>query len=153
MHAPDEHFEEMAAFFDRRAEGYDAHMREAVEDFDAFYNAVAAIVTPTGAPIRILDLGAGTGAELGGIFRRAPRARWKVGHTGSSRCCARRWGLRDTGHAQLDGRRRGSVRRPQDTLHGDGRGRRHLLTDARCAAERQPARASLPGGATELAQV
>ncbi len=67
--------EEMAAFFDRRAEGYDAHMRKTVEDFDAFYAAVASAIAPTNEPVRILDLGAGTGAELEGIFCRAPQAR------------------------------------------------------------------------------
>ncbi len=66
--------EEMAAFFDRRAEGYDAHMRKTVENFDAFYNAVASAVALATEPVRILDLGAGTGAELEGIFARAPQA-------------------------------------------------------------------------------
>lgn len=67
--------EEMAAFFDLRAEGYDAHMRATVEDFDAFYGAVASAVEPTRAPVRILDLGVGTGAELDSILVRAPHAR------------------------------------------------------------------------------
>lgn len=75
MDVLDERPEAMAAFFDRRVDGYDAHMRESVEDFDAFYHALAAVVKPTHAPIRVLDLGAGTGAQLDGIFARAPRAR------------------------------------------------------------------------------
>jgi tRNA (cmo5U34)-methyltransferase len=66
--------EEMAAFFDRRVEGYEDHMAEHVEDFDAFYeSAVAAIPESPGGP-RILDLGIGTGLLLDRLFARFPDA-------------------------------------------------------------------------------
>jgi tRNA (cmo5U34)-methyltransferase len=67
--------EPMAAFFDIRADGYDDHMHKALGDlFDPYYQAIAALIPRTAEPIRILDLGTGTGAELGPIFGRAPRA-------------------------------------------------------------------------------
>ena len=67
--------EPMADFFDRRADGYDEHMRENVEAFDAFYGAVAAAVPETDEPLEILDLGVGTGLELPAVLARAPNAR------------------------------------------------------------------------------
>ena len=66
--------EPMGEFFDRRAEGYDEHMRRSVESFDAFYDAVADAVDATDAPVRILDLGVGTGLEVERILERAPNA-------------------------------------------------------------------------------
>ena len=66
--------EPMTAFFDRRAGSYDEHMRQNVADFEAFYRAVARPVAPTGEPLRILDLGCGTGLELRYILARVPRA-------------------------------------------------------------------------------
>jgi tRNA (cmo5U34)-methyltransferase len=65
--------EEMDAFFNARADGYDEHMRE-VLDAPAFYGAIAAAIQPTSDPIAILDLGIGTGLELEGIFAHAPHA-------------------------------------------------------------------------------
>ncbi len=62
--------EEMGAFFNARAEGYDDHMRK-VLDAPAFYGAIAEAVAPTDDPIAVLDLGCGTGLELAGIFARA----------------------------------------------------------------------------------
>ncbi len=67
--------EDMAGFFDRRADGYEEHMRGAVVRFAEFYGAVAGAVAATGEPVKILDLGCGTGLELEGILRRAPNAR------------------------------------------------------------------------------
>lgn len=67
--------EEMAAFFDLRADGYDAHMEETVASFEAFYRAVAGPIVPTLAPIRVLDIGCGTGLEIAEILERAPNAR------------------------------------------------------------------------------
>jgi tRNA (cmo5U34)-methyltransferase len=67
----------MAAFFDARAAGYDAHMRGYIfndETFAQFYGAAAAPLPVTPAPIRVLDLGCGTGLELDYIFQRAPNA-------------------------------------------------------------------------------
>ncbi|MGE5673158.1 MAG: class I SAM-dependent methyltransferase [Mycobacterium leprae] len=67
--------EEMAAFFDARADGYDDHMRECLGSlFTPFYSALATAVTPTTDEIEILDLGAGTGAEITGLLGRAPNA-------------------------------------------------------------------------------
>jgi tRNA (cmo5U34)-methyltransferase len=69
--------EEMAAFFNARVDGYDDHMRSSLGDlFDAFYTAVAAPIAAGMEPVDMLDLGAGTGAELATIFSRAPRARF-----------------------------------------------------------------------------
>lgn len=70
--------EEMAAFFDARVDGYDDHMRSSLGEglFEAFYAAVAAPIAPGEEPIAILDLGAGTGAEIGVIFERTPNARF-----------------------------------------------------------------------------
>jgi tRNA (cmo5U34)-methyltransferase len=67
--------EPMASFFDARAETYDAHMRATVADFHGFYGAIAQAVPETAAPLEILDLGCGTGAELAGVLERAPQSR------------------------------------------------------------------------------
>lgn len=68
--------ENMAKFFDVRADGYDEHMRQAVTSFEEFYNtAVVQPVKPTRHPVQVLDLGAGTGLELTGVFAKAPNAR------------------------------------------------------------------------------
>jgi len=65
----------MADFFDARVDGYDEHMRANVETFDAFYEAIGAACPRTDASIEVLDLGIGTGLELGPLFARAPGAR------------------------------------------------------------------------------
>ena len=68
--------EEMGPFFDGRSSGYDAHMREVLGSrFTPFYDAVADAIDRTDADIHVLDLGAGTGAELEGVLAHAPRAR------------------------------------------------------------------------------
>lgn len=67
--------EEMERFFDERAQGYDEDMRSVVVSFEAFYGGIAAPLLATDAPIRVLDLGCGTGLELAGIWARAPNAR------------------------------------------------------------------------------
>lgn len=67
--------ENMAEFFNVRADGYDDHMRRTVVSFDEFYGAVAQPVEPTQLPVHVLDLGAGTGLELTAIFAKAPNAR------------------------------------------------------------------------------
>lgn len=64
----------MAHFFDTRAATYDRHMRENVDHFEDLYRAVAQAIAPTTDPIRILDLGCGTGLELPLVFQRAPNA-------------------------------------------------------------------------------
>lgn len=67
--------EHMADFFDARSHGYDEHMRRSVSEFDAFYQSIARLVSPTEQPVNILDIGCGTGLDLDAIFKRAPRAR------------------------------------------------------------------------------
>ncbi|MBX2999458.1 MAG: class I SAM-dependent methyltransferase [Caldilineaceae bacterium] len=77
----DENFdrpEPMADFFDLRAEGYDEHMRGyvfTVDQFTAFYEAVALSFPVTEEPLTVLDLGCGTGLEIEFILRRVPNAR------------------------------------------------------------------------------
>ena len=66
--------EEMAAFFDYRANGYEAHMKQD-PDFEMFYSSVAAPIRPTDEAIHVLDLGCGTGLELRWLFEKAPNAR------------------------------------------------------------------------------
>jgi tRNA (cmo5U34)-methyltransferase len=69
--------EAMAAFFNARAAGYDAHMRDNVfpgAAFVQFYEALSAPIESTGDPLTILDLGCGTGLEIEVLLRRAPNA-------------------------------------------------------------------------------
>jgi len=66
--------EEMTTFFDTRAAEYEAHMRENIEGFNAFYDSVVAALPASRRP-RILDLGIGTGLELDRLFARFPSAR------------------------------------------------------------------------------
>ena len=76
--------EEMAAFFDARAAGYDDYIRDEIlpgDEFAGFYHALCAPIDAlsnstggTGAPIRVLDLGCGTGLELEALFEKAPNA-------------------------------------------------------------------------------
>jgi tRNA (cmo5U34)-methyltransferase len=69
--------EEMAAFFDARAVGYDEYIREQIfpdEMFAQFYGALSASIGKSDEPRRILDLGCGTGLELEALFQRAPNA-------------------------------------------------------------------------------
>ena len=73
-----EPIQEMAAFFDARAAGYDDYFRDEIfpgESFAQFYGAMSAPMSETDAPLRILDLGCGTGLELEPLFQRAPNAR------------------------------------------------------------------------------
>ena len=65
--------EEMAAFFERRIDGYDAHMLRDIEGAAEFYPFTASCL-PDG-PAAVLDLGCGTGLELDAYFRRNPAAR------------------------------------------------------------------------------
>ena len=67
--------EDMAEFFDLRATGYEDHMAEHIEDFDAFYASVAEQLPIAWEAPHILDLGVGTGLELDPIFERFPKAR------------------------------------------------------------------------------
>lgn len=64
----------MAVFFDRRIDGYDAHMMNCIVGADEFYKFTAACL-PQNADARILDLGCGTGLELEEYFKTNPTAR------------------------------------------------------------------------------
>lgn len=72
-----EEIEEMGAFFDVRAAGYDAHMRDNVFDdgtFSQFYESASAPIEKTDEPLNILNLGCGTGLEIEGLLQRVPNA-------------------------------------------------------------------------------
>ena len=62
--------EKMGAFFDARLDGYDNHMLTDIEGAGEFYPFTASLL-PEG---RILDLGCGTGLELGYYFARCPES-------------------------------------------------------------------------------
>ena len=65
--------EKMDAFFEKRLDGYDEHMRTNVDDEGQFYAFTAAqLPKVTGA--KILDLGCGTGLELEEYFPLNPTA-------------------------------------------------------------------------------
>ena len=69
--------EEMGAFFDARSAGYDDHYRGDVYPgpvFDEFYQAISSRIERTREPLKILDLGCGTGLEIESLFQRVPNA-------------------------------------------------------------------------------
>jgi RimJ/RimL family protein N-acetyltransferase/SAM-dependent methyltransferase len=66
--------EEMGAFFNRRADGYEVHMTECGFDSETYRRASASLPR-TDQTVRILDLGCGTGLELQYLFARMPNAR------------------------------------------------------------------------------
>ena len=66
--------EEMASFFDQRAEGYDAHMQRSLADADTYYRKLAEPIKPTQASLAILDIGCGTGLEIAAVLDVAPNA-------------------------------------------------------------------------------
>ena len=65
--------EKMAAFFDARLEGYDAHMLDEIEGAKLFYPFTAECL-PKEPGAKVLDLGCGTGLELEEYFRLNPTA-------------------------------------------------------------------------------
>ena len=65
--------EKMAAFFDARLEGYDAHMRDEIEGARLFYPFTADCLSKEPGA-HVLDLGCGTGLELEEYFRLNPTA-------------------------------------------------------------------------------
>ena len=66
--------EKMAAFFEARLEGYDAHMLNNIESAAEFYPFTASLLPAEGGA-EILDLGCGTGLELEFYFTVNPTAR------------------------------------------------------------------------------
>ncbi len=69
MAAPD------LAWFDRWVERYDADRRVLVPCFDAFYGTAAEVAAlGRSGPVRILDLGAGTGLLTAAVLARLPEA-------------------------------------------------------------------------------
>lgn len=70
--------ENMESFFDIRAENYDSHMLEEL-DLVPFYDHIENSISVSlrhapASPIRVLDLGCGTGLELERLFRCFPHA-------------------------------------------------------------------------------
>lgn len=66
--------EEMAAFFEARLDGYEAHMLKNIESAEEFYPFTAGLL-PEASGASVLDLGCGTGLELRWYYRRNPDAR------------------------------------------------------------------------------
>ncbi len=65
--------EEMGAFFDARLQGYEEHQLTSIESACVFYPFTANCL-PRMAHARVLDLGCGTGLELGYYFEIVPTA-------------------------------------------------------------------------------
>ena len=65
--------EKMADFFENRLDGYDEHMMTSIESANAFYPFTAKCL-PANRNSQILDLGCGTGLELGEYFKWNPSA-------------------------------------------------------------------------------
>lgn len=70
--------ENMAGFFDARADGYDEYMRGFIFSdmtFAQFYGGLCTPIDATDKPLHILDLGCGTGLEIEMLLERVPNAR------------------------------------------------------------------------------
>ena len=65
--------EKMGAFFEARLDGYDAHMMTNIQSAEEFYPFTARCL-PMEPGAKILDLGCGTGLELGEYFALNPTA-------------------------------------------------------------------------------
>ncbi len=65
--------EEMAAFFEKRLDGYDKHMKTEIDSSGEFYPFTASLL-PARPGCRVLDLGCGTGLELEEYFKLNPGA-------------------------------------------------------------------------------
>lgn len=66
--------EKMDAFFEARLEGYEAHQLNCIESAREFYPFTASCL-PRTAEAAVLDLGCGTGLELGYYFELVPTAK------------------------------------------------------------------------------
>lgn len=66
--------EEMCSFFERRLGGYDEHMMSNIMSAKEFYSFTAKLL-PVISGCRILDLGCGTGLELGDYYFLCPSAK------------------------------------------------------------------------------
>ena len=66
--------EKMSDFFDNRLDGYDEHMMKNIESANEFYPFTAKLL-PTVENCNILDLGCGTGLELGEYYSLCPSAK------------------------------------------------------------------------------
>ena len=66
--------EKMSDFFEARLDGYDEHMMTGIESADKFYPFTANQL-PTTENCHLLDLGCGTGLELGEYFVLNPSAK------------------------------------------------------------------------------
>lgn len=66
--------EKMGEFFDARLEGYEEHQLTCIEGAREFYPFTARCL-PAEPGVHILDLGCGTGLELGFYFALAPQAK------------------------------------------------------------------------------
>ena len=66
--------EKMGEFFDARIRGYEAHQLNTIDDAAEFYPFTAGQL-PREAGATVLDLGCGTGLELGYYFELVPTAR------------------------------------------------------------------------------
>ena len=69
-----EKYEDMGAFFDRRADDYELHMRDGSELYETEFISLVKDIPVTDERLMVLDLGCGTGAELRYIFDKAPNA-------------------------------------------------------------------------------
>lgn len=66
--------EKMGEFFDRRLDGYEEHQLTEIDSAGEFYRFTAGLL-PAESAVRILDLGCGTGLELGFYFELNPEAK------------------------------------------------------------------------------
>ena len=66
--------EKMGAFFEARLEGYEEHQLTSIDSAREFYPFTASCL-PQSAEACVLDLGCGTGLELGYYFETVPTAR------------------------------------------------------------------------------
>lgn len=66
--------EKMDKFFENRISGYDEHMMTVIKGAEEFYKFTAARL-PLEAEAMVLDLGCGTGLELGEYFQLNPNAK------------------------------------------------------------------------------